>query len=681
MKKVTVSLVLLFLAALGLPADTLDDLVSQARGKYAQGQTKEALSLLGVALATSPISAAEKQTLGGAYTDIGVREYDRRNFKNAYDCFRNAVKLAPTNQVASKYFWQMKREMNVESLKNEAEETAKATPPSQGAPAEGGTSQPGAETAAYRETVEKLAKTEQELANLRNNASLSRDEYAAMRAELERQKASAEREREELRRMALTARDQSSTLQSELDRTRNQIDQLRERVQRTGQPTVAENKALSELLALYRQNLEQQDSAEKEGNRYLADQLAEQRQLLELQYRAFSGRNLFLLGAFALLAVLVVFLLLLIVRAQLRRKRERRAGEALAVYPSMALAAEAGQEARSRIGGSQSLLLEFSGEEGRSSGTEPAPAESGMYRDLLKAERIRRMHDQMKQGNLKWETVRDYLGELEMDLRVEILKVVESRLQVGDGLDPRAVLQVLSPYLSEYDDYLREKAESLVRTALAAVPRAQALLPEPAGGALREVDGSPLGTPKLLEVGEKLKKLLKDRERSAATAKVARGIARSLNLSPADSDLLYKAALAHDAGYLLLDQDRLRRILGKPILSEEEFRFIQSHARKGPEYFKGTRLPPAFREALLCHHERNDGSGYPKGLTGPKIPLFAKIIGVAETFVALTSARPYREKLSAESALAVIRDGSGRKFDREHVNALTDLVRSAGEGL
>jgi len=60
--------------------------------------------------------------------------------------------------------------------------------------------------------------------------------------------------------------------------------------------------------------------------------------------------------------------------------------------------------------------------------------------------------------------------------------------------------------------------------------------------------------------------------------------------------------------------------------------------------------------------------------------LFAKIIGVAETYVALTSSRPYREKLSPEFALAVVRDGSGRLFDREHVNALIELVRRTALG-
>jgi putative two-component system response regulator len=91
------------------------------------------------------------------------------------------------------------------------------------------------------------------------------------------------------------------------------------------------------------------------------------------------------------------------------------------------------------------------------------------------------------------------------------------------------------------------------------------------------------------------------------------------------------------------------------------------------------KLPEAFKDAILCHHERGDGSGYPKGLKGDAIPLFGKIIGVAETFIALTSMRPYREKLSYEAAIAVIRDGIGRKFDREHVDALAEAARRLGE--
>jgi HD-GYP domain-containing protein (c-di-GMP phosphodiesterase class II) len=143
--------------------------------------------------------------------------------------------------------------------------------------------------------------------------------------------------------------------------------------------------------------------------------------------------------------------------------------------------------------------------------------------------------------------------------------------------------------------------------------------------------------------------------------------------------MLYKSALAHDAGYLQLDPDRLRRILGRQALADADFKFIQSHARKGVEHFKGVKVPQEFKDAIVYHHERNDGSGYPKGLKGADIPLYAKIVGVAETYVALTSARPYREKLGSEAALAVIRDGIGRKFDKDHIEALIELVRHSGE--
>jgi energy-coupling factor transport system substrate-specific component len=130
-----------------------------------------------------------------------------------------------------------------------------------------------------------------------------------------------------------------------------------------------------------------------------------------------------------------------------------------------------------------------------------------------------------------------------------------------------------------------------------------------------------------------------------------------------------------------MDEDQLKRVLGKPMLAEEDFEFIRGHTKKGVEYFKGVKMPEEFKDAILHHHERNDGSGYPKGLKGDAIPLFAKIIGVAETYVALTSMRPYREKLSYEAAIAVIRDGVGKRFDREHIDALAEAVRRLGESI
>jgi putative nucleotidyltransferase with HDIG domain len=715
MKRFAIAL-LIVLAAVGVQAATLDELVAQAKTKYPQGNEREALDLLGIASQSAPSTAAGKKAIADAYTSIGVREYDRRNFKNAYECFRSAVKIAPTNQVASEYFWRMKSEMNVDSLANEADAAEKAAAEAAAtaaAASTAGTSAPapgqaalaiaGAQAAlatgstggataqppdlsVYTKALEKVASAEQELETLKRTTLQGRDENAALKAELERQKKEAEQELAAIRRTAqeasLAVRDQNQTLKSELDQQKALLDSLRGRIASTDQSSTQGTKALTEVLDLYRQSIEKQGEASQEGALSIAGQLAEQRELLQLQYQTLSSRNMLIIAGLGLLGLLALLLVLLVVRAQIRRRRAVQAREPIAGYSAIPPGAEAIPQGQARLPRSESLLLEFYPESGEQPGGEPAAGDSGMYRDLLRAERIRRMHDQMKQGTLKWETVREYIGELEKDLRVEILKVVEAKILEGDGVDPRAILPVLFAFLTEHDEYLREKAESLARSALSTGVRAgQALLPVLAEAGAKEDDESPLGFRKLLEIPEALKKLLKERERSVDTAKVARGMARYLGFSTADTELLYKASLAHDAGYLMLDRDKLKRILGKTSLTEDDYRFIRSHARKGLEHFKGVQVPQAIRDAILSHHERNDGSGYPRGLTAPKIPLFAKIIGVAETFVALTSTRPYRGKLSGEAALAVVRDGIGRSFDREHVDALTEMVRHSGESL
>ncbi len=815
---------LFILPALALPAAPLEELMSQAQTEYARGNLTEGVRLLGLALATNPTAAAQKNALADAYAEIGVKEYDRRNFKNAYECFKNAVKLAPTNQTASRYFWKMRNESDVEKLRNEAGDTAQLGPSTgqagtaaaTGAAAGGAAAsaaQPAVDAATHKEALDKLAKAEQELASLRTTAGLSRLENDALRAELERQRQKAENElsaihrtaataaqesaaakaelerqkqvsaletetlrklvaassqeaatakaeaekqkqlsaleaetlrrtagvsaqesaairaelekqrlasereletarkataaatleagavkaeverqrqlaeqqREDLQKAALAAKDDSQTLRSELGQYQVLVDQLKQRVTSTDAASRQDTKALTDLVALYQKSMEGQEAASEQTAKVLADQLAEQRRLLDEQKQALLKRNLLLFGSLGLLALILLGLLFLVFRARARFRRARATGMP-GSYAAIGAGAEGAQPSLARIAGRDSLLLEFvpeAREKGESTASQPSSGETGMYRDLLRAERLKRMHDQMKQGTLTWDTVREYIGELEKDLRIDILKVVEREIAEGKGVDPRAVLAVLLPFLTEHDDYLRDKAESLAKGALAgATPRrGQALLtalPEPAQP---DEGDSPLSVAMLLEITEELKQVLKDRERSTATAKIAQGLARQLNLSAADADLLYKSALAHDVGYLALDRDELTRILGKPVLAEEDLRFIEGHAKRGVEYFKGTKLPQAFKDAILYHHERNDGSGYPKGLAGAKIPLFAKLVGIAETFVALTSDRPYRDKLSSETALAVIRDGVGKKFDKEHVSALEALVRRTGEAL
>jgi energy-coupling factor transport system substrate-specific component len=185
---------------------------------------------------------------------------------------------------------------------------------------------------------------------------------------------------------------------------------------------------------------------------------------------------------------------------------------------------------------------------------------------------------------------------------------------------------------------------------------------------------------RLLEIPKKLQVVYKDHDLTLGTAKICRSMSAVLGLTAEDRNLLYLTALAHDCGYLIIDHDRLARIIAKKEIDEEEFAFLKTHVAAGIEYFQGIELPEQFRGGIMYHHERNDGSGYPEGLKKEEIPVFAKIIGIAETFATLTTNRPYRNKWGVEQALSIISDGARSKFDAEHVAALVKVAASMGEG-
>ncbi len=139
-------------------------------------------------------------------------------------------------------------------------------------------------------------------------------------------------------------------------------------------------------------------------------------------------------------------------------------------------------------------------------------------------------------------------------------------------------------------------------------------------------------------------------------------IAQGLGLDEAARRLLLEAAPMHDVGkigipdLILLKQGRL---------SPEEFEVMKRHAVLGYELLKdsGSTIMQAGAEIALSHHEKYDGSGYPKGLKGKDIPVFGRIVAVADVFDALTSARPYKQAWSLEEACQLLNDGRGTHFD------------------
>jgi HD-GYP domain-containing protein (c-di-GMP phosphodiesterase class II) len=129
---------------------------------------------------------------------------------------------------------------------------------------------------------------------------------------------------------------------------------------------------------------------------------------------------------------------------------------------------------------------------------------------------------------------------------------------------------------------------------------------------------------------------------------------------------IYLAGLLHDIGKIGIDENVLRKN-GK--LTPEERECIQRHPSIGAGILRGIKQMRDIVPGVLCHHERVDGRGYPDGLQGDEIPLTGKIVGLADSFDAMTSRRTYRDAMSVEHALSEIRKGLGTQFD-ETIGAL-----------
>lgn len=145
-------------------------------------------------------------------------------------------------------------------------------------------------------------------------------------------------------------------------------------------------------------------------------------------------------------------------------------------------------------------------------------------------------------------------------------------------------------------------------------------------------------------------------------------IAQEMGLSKKEIDSLRYASPMHDIGKLIIPDAILKKPSG---LTPEEREAMKKHTVLGAEIFKGSRSPllRVARIISLTHHERFDGTGYPQGLKGKEIPLFGRIVAVADVFDALTSRRPYKEPYGFDEAIELIKAESGKQFDPDVVKA------------
>ncbi|WP_456277276.1 HD-GYP domain-containing protein [Bacillus sp. AK128] len=165
---------------------------------------------------------------------------------------------------------------------------------------------------------------------------------------------------------------------------------------------------------------------------------------------------------------------------------------------------------------------------------------------------------------------------------------------------------------------------------------------------------------------------------SERVAKYSVWIAHRLGLSAEECDELYKAALLHDIGKIGISDEVLR----KPTrLSNEEYDLMKQHTVIGATILSNMEPKKSMLHAIQTarsHHERVDGSGYPDRLAGDQIPFFAKIVGVADTFDAMTTVRPYSKGHTFQEGAAELIRCKNTLFDPTIVDAFTAILEECG---
>ncbi len=158
---------------------------------------------------------------------------------------------------------------------------------------------------------------------------------------------------------------------------------------------------------------------------------------------------------------------------------------------------------------------------------------------------------------------------------------------------------------------------------------------------------------------------------SAAVARYSRAIAQRAGYSRREEELVHIAALLHDIGKFILPD----RILKANVpLTDEDWMLIKRHPQQGARVVSSLDGYGPVADIILAHHERIDGKGYPRGLSGDDIPELARIISVADTYDVMTARDSYRTPMSSYDAIAELRRVAGKQLDARFVEVFVELL-------
>jgi HD-GYP domain-containing protein (c-di-GMP phosphodiesterase class II) len=160
-------------------------------------------------------------------------------------------------------------------------------------------------------------------------------------------------------------------------------------------------------------------------------------------------------------------------------------------------------------------------------------------------------------------------------------------------------------------------------------------------------------------------------------ARTAAAVARAMSVSGDTVLEIEYAASLHDIGMVGVADSILRKA---GALDEDEWREMRRHSEMGYEILRGIDFFKGAADIVYAHHERYDGTGYPRALAGDDIPLGARVFAVVDSYDAMTSRRLYRDAMSREAALREIANNSGTQFDPSVVEAFLKVIRLSPDG-
>jgi diguanylate cyclase (GGDEF)-like protein/putative nucleotidyltransferase with HDIG domain len=165
---------------------------------------------------------------------------------------------------------------------------------------------------------------------------------------------------------------------------------------------------------------------------------------------------------------------------------------------------------------------------------------------------------------------------------------------------------------------------------------------------------------------------IREEEHSKNVSKLCQDMGKEMNLSESEIRRLKDAGYLHDIGKIVLNSSLLNK---NKELSNQEWQEIEQHPVVGYRILNSSDETVELARYILSHHERWDGSGYPKGLKGEDIPRLARIIAIAESYDNMTANKPYKKAKNKEEALLEIRKQSGTQFDPDLVEAFITMIK------